>query len=337
MSIRIGVIGYGYWGPNLARNFAACPGAKLAAVSDTRPDRLQRAAQAHPVAALSANWRDLINDTAIDAVAVATPVSTHSEIALAALNAGKHVFVEKPMTATVDEGVRLVEMAHRKNRILMVDHTFVYTGAVRKIREIVQSGHLGDLYYYDSVRVNLGLFQSDVNVLWDLAVHDLAILDYIVDARPTAVSATGMSHFPGSPENIAYLTLFFDEKLIAHIHANWLAPVKIRGTLVSGSKKMVVYNDLEPSEKIRVYDSGVTVKTDTDRYRLLVDYRAGDMWAPRLDHTEALAAEAAHFVDCINLNKKPLTDGECGLRIIRALEAAGASMAARGAPIELGK
>jgi predicted dehydrogenase len=337
MSIRVGVIGYGYWGPNLARNFAECPATTLAAVADQRPERLVLAGRSYPGVRLCSDWRELVADPTVDAVAVATPVGTHAAMAQAALEAGKHVLVEKPITARSSDGEELIEIAARKGRTLMVDHTFAYTGAVRKIRELVASDQLGKIYYYDSVRVNLGLFQSDVNVLWDLAVHDLAILDYVLDARPVAVSANGMSHFPGCPENVAYLTLYFASDLIAHIHSNWLAPVKIRGTLVSGSKKMVVYNDIEPSEKIRVYDTGVTMKPDSERYRLLVDYRAGDMWAPQFDRSEALKTEVAHFADCIATGKRPITDGECGLRIVRILEAASRSMASRGAPVELGR
>jgi predicted dehydrogenase len=219
----------------------------------------------------------------------------------------------------------------------MVDHTFVYTGAVRKIREVVEAGDLGDIYYYDSVRVNLGLFQHDVSVIWDLAVHDLSILDYVLPARPRAVSATGVSHVSGEPENIAYLTLFFDEGLIAHVHVNWLAPVKVRRTLIGGSRKMIVYDDIEPSEKVKIYDRGISVSDQTTEgvYNMLVSYRTGDMWAPKLDLTEALRLEVSHFLDCVARGERPLTDGEAGLRVVRIMEAATRSMREQGRPVEL--
>jgi predicted dehydrogenase len=281
---------------------------------------------------------DVIADKTIDAVAIATPVSTHFDLARRALEAGKHVVVEKPLAATSDEAARLVDLAGRRGLVLMVDHTFVYTGAVRKIREIVANGELGDIYYYDSVRVNLGLFQHDVSVVWDLAVHDLSILDYVLPNRPSAVSATGMSHVAGEPENIAYLTLFFPDRLIAHFHVNWLAPVKTRRTLIGGARKMIIYDDIEPSEKVKVYDRGISVSDMTTEgvYKMLVSYRTGDMWAPRLDLTEALQLEVAHFVRCVEGAEQPLTDGEAGLRVVRVLEAATESMRQQGRPIALG-
>jgi predicted dehydrogenase len=218
----------------------------------------------------------------------------------------------------------------------MVDHTFVYTGAVRKIAQLVGEGVLGEVYYYDSVRVNLGLFQHDVNVIWDLAVHDLAILDFLLPSKPVAASATGISHIPGQPENVAYMTLFFDDSKIAHLHVNWLAPVKVRRTLIGGSEKMIVYDDIEPSEKVKVYDKGVTVSTGSEEvYSLLVSYRTGDMWAPKLDQTEGLQIETHHFIDCIENKTRPQTDGQAGLRVVRLLEAAEKSMRARGQLVEL--
>jgi len=335
MSIRIGIIGYGYWGPNLARNFAECPQTALGAVCDLSPARLEIAARLHPGARLFSDWEEMLRDAALDAVAIATPVGTHFEIARQSLRAGKHVLVEKPLATNSAEARQLIELAAEKGLTLMVDHTFVYTGAVRKMRQLIADGDVGEIYYYDSVRVNLGLFQSDVNVLWDLAVHDLAILDYVLDERPVAVSATGRSHFENRPENIAYLTLFFPSKLIAHLHVNWLAPVKIRSALISGSKKMIVYNDIEPSEKIRVYDTGVTFKPDDDRYQLLVNYRVGDMWAPQFDRTEALQTEVRHFADCIAHSHTPITDGPCGLRVVRILEATAESIQLQGRPVDI--
>ena len=287
----------------------------------------------YPGIETTTDFRDLLNNTNIDAIAVATPVSSHFNLALSALQAGKHVFVEKPLTSTAEESMRLIEEAQVRDRVLMVDHTFNYTGAVRKMRELVDNNDLGDLYYYDSVRVNLGLFQHDVNVIWDLAVHDLSIMDYILPLKPRAVSATGMSHVPGQPENIAYLTMFFDGALIAHLHVNWLAPVKVRRTLIGGSNKMIVYDDLEPSEKIKVYDKGITVDGNVeDKYQMLIGYRTGDMWSPQLAVTEALLTEVNHFVDCIEHKKTPISDGQAGLRVVQILEAATQSMAERGSP-----
>jgi predicted dehydrogenase len=334
--IGIGVIGYGYWGPNLVRNFGELPGFKVISVCDFNPQRLAQVSARYPAVKTTVNYQDLLKDQAIDAMVIATPVSTHFELAIRALQAGKHVFLEKPMTATVEEGERLLDAADHAKRILMVDHTFIYTGAIRKIKDLVTSGQLGDLYYYDSVRVNLGLFQHDVNVLWDLAVHDLSIMDYLLEKHPCAVAATGISHVPGQPEDVAYLTCFFDNSLIAHFHVNWLAPVKVRQTLVGGALKMIVYDDLEPSEKVKVYDKGITLSNGADgKYQLLVGYRSGDMWAPQLVITEALRVEAIHFGECIDNEQKPITDGQMGLRVVRILEAATKSLAQRGMPIEL--
>jgi predicted dehydrogenase len=245
------------------------------------------------------------------------------------------VFVEKPLAASAEQAERLIEEAALRQRVLMVDHTFVYTGAVRKIGELIGQGELGEIYYYDSVRVNLGLFQHDVNVIWDLAVHDLSIMDYVLGKRPVAVSATGISHVAQNPENIAYLTLFFDDNLIAHFHLNWLAPVKVRKTLIGGSRKMIVYDDLDISEKVKVYDKGITVSDDPENLYRMVIHRTGDMWAPKVDVTEALKIEAKHFLECITQGKRPVTDGEAGLRVVRILEAASESMAQRGKPVEL--
>jgi predicted dehydrogenase len=334
--IGVGVIGLGYWGPNLLRNFADAEGARVTAVCDLRDDRLAAAAGRYPGVATMRDVGELLAHPAVDAVAIATPVSTHADIAMRALQAGKHVLVEKPMAASSADARRLIDEAARRKRVLMVDHTFVYTGAVQKIAALVSGGELGNIYYYDSVRVNLGLFQHDVNVIWDLAVHDLSIMDYVLRARPLAVSATGVSHVSGGHENIAYLTLFFDDQLIAHMHVNWLAPVKIRRTLIGGSQRMIVYDDLEPSEKIKVYDKGITVNSQPDSvYQMLVGYRAGDMSAPHLPGTEALKTEVVHFVDCIARGARPLTDGASGLRVVQIVEAASASMAARGRPIEI--
>ncbi|MCY3018824.1 MAG: Gfo/Idh/MocA family oxidoreductase [Planctomycetota bacterium] len=334
--LGVGIIGYGYWGPNLARNFSETPGAELVAVSDLREERLALVRARYPAARVTTNYAELLENPAVHAVAVATPVSSHYKVVEAALRTGKHVLVEKPLTDSADLGRRLVDEAARRKLVLMVDHTFIYTSAVRKIKELVDNGRLGKIYYYDSVRINLGLFQHDVNVLWDLAVHDLSILDHVLAARPNAVSATGISHVEGRPENTAYLTLYFPDRLIAHLHVNWLAPVKVRRTLIGGSQEMIVYDDIEPSEKVKVYDRGITVASSPDSvYRLLVSYRSGDMWAPLLDNSEALRTEAAHFVRCVQHGEKPLSDGESGLRVVRILEAATRSMKERGQPVAL--
>ena len=337
--IRVGVIGYGYWGPNLVRNFYETAGAQVACVSDLRPERLKQVRARYPTIKVTESHRELIEDPGVDVVAIATPVSTHFDLAMKAIQAGKHVLVEKPLASTSEQVRRLIDAAQAAKRTLMVDHTFVYTGAVRKIRELVDSGGLGDIYYYDSARVNLGLFQHDVNVIWDLAVHDLSIMDYVLPFHPVAVSATGLSHVPGGKENIAFLTLFFGGPHIAHVHVNWLAPVKVRRTLIGASQKMIVYDDLEQSEKIKVYDKGITINRQQDPaekiYQVLVGYRTGDMLAPRLDMAEALGVEAAHLVRCLEKGERPIADGMAGLRVVQILEAATRSMAEQGRPVEL--
>jgi predicted dehydrogenase len=336
--IGVGVIGYGYWGPNLVRNFAETDGARLVAVCDARPERLALVEKRYPGTRTFQSWQELVQDPSIDLVAVSTPVSTHFEMGMAALKAGKHLLVEKPMAMNVDECARLIDEANRRKLVLMVDHTFVYTSAVRKMRELVTDGSLGEIYYYDSVRVNLGLFQHDVNVIWDLAVHDLAIMDFVLPERPLAVSATGISHVPGGHENIGYLSMFFSGTMMAHVHVNWLAPVKVRSTLLGGSRKMVVYDDLEPSEKIKVYDRGITINPNTSAdnvYKLMVGYRSGDMWAPRLDTAEALGVEIRHLVDCIEHGTRPTTNGEAGMAVVSLLESGTRSMREHGRPIEL--
>lgn len=334
--VGIGIIGYGYWGPNLVRNFSQVQGARVVAVCDQSPERRAQVEQVYPAVKTYADVRTMLSDTAIDAVAVATPVSSHFALSMQALQAGKHVFVEKPFTANIEQGERLVEEAEKRRLTLMVDHTFVYTSAVRKIKELLDNGSLGQLYYYDSVRVNLGLFQSDVNVLWDLAVHDLSIMDYLIERSPTMVAATGMSHVAGRPENMAYLTCFFNNNLIAHFHVNWMAPVKVRQTLLGGSEKMIVYDDIEMSEKIKVYDKGIIVsQADEAVYQRHVGYRTGDMWAPRLDNIEALKIEAQHFIECLSTGRQPQSSGHAGLRVVRILEAASRSMANHGQPVEI--
>jgi predicted dehydrogenase len=341
--IRIGVIGYGYWGPRVARNFHDLDGCELAVICDKRPEALRRVKQTYPGVQVTSDSCEAIRSSAIDAVAVVTPVWTHFELAKAALENGKHVFVEKPFTSTVAQAKELIDLADRKHLQIMVDHTFLFTGAVKKMREVIDDGTLGHLYYYDSTRVNLGLFQHDVNVIWDLAPHDLSIMDYLIQKKPEALTATGQIHFNGL-EDLAYLTIYFPDRMIAHINVNWLSPVKVRTTLIGGEKKMLMWNDLEPDEKVRIYDKGVNLtngqmgyngQNGQKIYDLLVSYRSGDMWAPKVDQTEALGIEAKYFVECISKNQKPLNDGEAGLRVVRMLEAADQSLKERGKAIEL--
>jgi predicted dehydrogenase len=334
--IGVGVIGYGYWGPNLVRNFDAQETGYVAAVCDARQEKLDLVKALYPSARTYLRVEDMLDDERVTAVAVATPVDTRYPLAMQCLAAGRHTFVEKPLTSSVETAESLVAEARTRDLVLMVDHTFLYTGAVRKLRELIDEGELGSLYEYDSVRVNLGLFQHDVNVVWDLAVHDLAIMDYLLDASPVAVSSCGISNIEGQTENTAYMTMFFEEALMAHVHVSWLSPVKVRRTLVSGSRKMAIFDDLEPSEKIKVYDRGVTFGEGSDsRYKMLIDYRTGDMWAPQIAPTEALRLETAHFLDCVEHGKTPLSDGEAGLRVVRILEAASRSIEARGAPVDI--
>jgi predicted dehydrogenase len=334
--INVGVIGYGYWGPNLVRNFVANDGTYVAMVCDRDQGRLAKVAAIYPAIRLTTSADELINDPGIDAVLISTPVDSHFPLAMAALKTGKHVLVEKPMASTSDQAKQLIDEAERRRLIISVDHTFVYTAAVRKMHEIIRTDAFGKVRYYDSTRVNLGLFQPDVNVLWDLAVHDLSIMHYILASSPVAVSATGQSHRPGQPEYAAFLTVFFNDETIAHINVNWLSPVKIRRTLVGGERQMIVYDDLETSEKIKLYDKGITVtETPEQVHKLLISYRTGDLWSPNLPVTGALAVEAKHFAACINGDEKPLTGGEAGLEIVRILEAANESIKNRGAPVTL--
>ena len=332
--VRFGVIGYGYWGPNIVRNLGSLPGACVSGVCDKNGNALRRASQAYPSLNLSSDSAELISSPLIDAIAVITPVWTHYKLAKAALENGKHVFVEKPFTSTVAQAEELIELAEKRNLKIVVDHTFLFTGAVRKIRQLIDDGTLGSLYYYDSTRVNLGLFQHDVNVIWDLAPHDLSIMDFLINARPEAVSATGQKHLNGH-EDVAFITVYFPERLIAHINVNWLSPVKVRTTLIGGEKKMLVWNDLDTDEKLKVYDKGVDICSKEDVYELLVSYRSGDMWAPQVQQVEALKIELQSFLDCITDNKPVVNDGRAGLQVVRMLEAASRSVAKMGGLVYL--
>jgi predicted dehydrogenase len=343
----VGVIGCGYWGPNLLRNFSENESAELRWMCDLDPKRLEVMGRRYPSAETTRECEQLLADPRLDAVVISTPVGTHYRYARAALEAGKHVLVEKPLTASAREAEELIGLAEAGGLTLMVDHTFIYTGAVRKIKEIVVSGDLGELLYFDSTRLNLGLFQPDINVVWDLAPHDLSIMDFILERRPRTVSATGSCHIRAGIENIAYVMLRFPDDFIAHFHFNWLAPVKIRRTLIAGTRKMIVYDDIEPVEKVRVYDSGVTARPadggavgaaaeEDDReaaYRTLVSYRTGDVWAPKLDTTEALSHVCREFLAAIRERRAPLTDGHSGLRVVRLLEAAQESIKQGGQPV----
>lgn len=333
----IGIVGCGYWGPNLLRNFAENETAELRWICDVDAARLSAIGRRYPGARTTIDFHELVNDPKLDAIVVATPVATHFPIARESLLAGKHVLVEKPLTASVREAEELIALAEQGGLTLMVDHTFVYTGAVRKIREIVDSGELGDLLYFDSNRINLGLFQRDINVVWDLAPHDLSIMDFIIERQPQTLSAIGSCHIEKGIENIAYVILRFSDEFIAHFHFNWLSPVKIRRTLIAGSRKMILYDDIEPTEKVRVYDKGVTSnRGDADKeaaYKTLVSYRTGDVWAPQLDPTEALRYVCDEFLDSIQEARRPLTDGPSGLRVVRLLEAAQQSIKEGGRAI----
>lgn len=334
--IGIGLVGYGYWGPNLARNFHEAPNGALKAICDVQLNRLKGLERRFPNAQLTSNFDELLVRNDIEAVVIATPTASHFPLALAALKAGKHVWVEKPICSTSAQAKILIDEANKRNLVLHVDHTFVYTDAIRVIRENIQSGAIGSVLYYDSTRVNLGLFQKDVNVLWDLAVHDLAIMDFIIPNHcPKAISATGVAHVPGQPINLAYLTLLFEDNRIGHIHANWLAPAKLRRTIIGGDSKMIVYNDLNPAEKVKIYDKGIQLTEESDIQKMLISYRSGDIYSPRIENLEALQVEARHFLDCIEFSRPSLTDGIAGLRIVQYIEAADLSMKGNGQPIEV--
>ncbi len=330
--INVGIIGYGYWGPNIVRNFNSVDGARVLTICDKKQESLDRAQKAYPHIAVTGDCGDVLKSPTVDAVAVITPVSTHYELAKKALQNGKHVFVEKPFTATAAQAEELIGLAEQKNLTIMVDHTFIFTGAVKKIKEIIDEKTLGDLYYYDSVRVNLGLFQPDINVIWDLAPHDFAVMDFLLDERPAAVSACGKAHVNGF-EDTAYITVYFNDNMIAHFNVNWLSPVKVRTTLIGGERKMLVWNDLEADEKIKIYDKGVDVDTRESSYNLRVSYRSGDMHAPRVEQVEALRKETEYFVSCVIRGEKPANDGESGLRVVKMLEACNESLKRSGQEI----
>ena len=332
--IRIGVFGYGYWGPNIVRNFNAVEGCEVVIVCDKSTEALGRVKKSFPSVQVTSDIREALAATNVDAMAIVTPVWTHFELAKAALENGKHVFVEKPFTSSAAQAEELIDLADKKKLQIMVDHTFLFTGAVRKIRQLVDEGALGKLYYYDSTRVNLGLFQHDVNVVWDLAPHDLSIIDYLIKEKAESVVATGERHLNGH-EDVAFITIYFQSNIIAHINVNWLSPVKVRTTLIGGQKKMLVWNDLEADEKIRVYDKGALTSGQEGVHDLLVSYRSGDMWAPRVEQLEALKAECGYFIDCIKNSTVPFNDGRAGLKVVKMLEAANQSIKSRGRMVQI--
>ncbi len=327
--MKVGIIGLGYWGPNLVRNFLATDGVNAVYAADLSNERIRTASKKFPTVHFTKDYHDILKSSVVDAVVIATPVSTHFKLAKEALESGRHVILEKPMTSKIAEAEELVNLAAQKKLTLMVDHTFIYTAAVRKIKELIVSGEMGKLHYFDSVRINLGLFQHDVNVVWDLAVHDIAIMDYLIRERPVAVAALGATHYNGV-EDVAYVVVNFDSGTIAHFHVNWLSPIKVRQILIGGSKKMVVYNDVEPSEKVKIYDKGVKITSQEGIYQALIQYRTGDMYSPKLDATEALSLLASHFVECIRLSKTPITDGQAGLNVVKILEASQKSIKNNG-------
>jgi predicted dehydrogenase len=332
--LQIGVIGYGYWGPNIVRNFLLTDGLKVAAVCDSNPATLKKIAASHPCIATVTDSNDIITSPSIDAVAIITPVTTHYPLAKKALENGKHVFIEKPFTESIGHAEELIALAEKKKLVIMVDHTFLFTSAVKKIKELVTEKALGQIYYYDSTRVNLGLFQHDINVVWDLAPHDFAILDYVIPDRPIEVAAYGRAHVNGY-EDIAYIAVYFQSNLIAHINVNWLSPVKIRTTLIGGEKKMLLWNDGVEDEKIKVYDKGIEVTTKESIYDLLVNYRSGDIWTPKLENQEALKKEASYFVECVEQGAKPINGGEAGLQVVKYLDACDRSLRQNGKTVSV--
>lgn len=327
--MKFGVVGYGYWGPNVVRNLMGLDGSEVSIIADRSPAAQARAHKAYPGVKIVSSAMDAICSPETDAIAIVSPVWTHYELTKAALLNGKHVFVEKPFTCSSEQGEELINIAEQKNLKIMVDHTFLFTGAVKRIGQLIDEGALGNLYYYDSTRVNLGLFQHDINVVWDLAPHDLSIMDHLLKTTPEGIVATGEGHLNGH-EDVAFMTLYFPEKVIAHINVNWLSPVKVRTTLIGGEKRMIVWNDLEADEKVKIYDKGVNITSREGVYDLLVSYRSGDMWSPQLEQVEALRHELTYFVDCISSGKEPFNNGHAGLRVVRMLEAASKSMKMRG-------
>ncbi|MBN4049724.1 Gfo/Idh/MocA family oxidoreductase [Bacteroidales bacterium AH-315-N07] len=334
--MNVAIIGYGYWGPNLVRNFNNVDDCNVIMVSDLRSERLEIVKKNYPAIITTTNTEDVFNNNDVGAVVIATPVFTHYELAKIALTKGKNVLLEKPMTSTSAEGEELVEIAAKNNKLLMVDHTFLYTGAVRKMQELVMGDGIGKIQYFDSTRINLGLFQPDINVIWDLAPHDISILNFLVDERPVSITATGTSHTDNGIENIAYLSLNYDSGLIAHFNCSWTSPVKIRRILIGGDQKMILFDDVEPTEKVKIYDSGYkVVDSDEDKRQLLVQYRSGDIYVPEIDRVEALHRMASDFINSIKNNSEPTANWQLGLDVVRVLEASQVSIKDKGREVKL--
>jgi predicted dehydrogenase len=333
--INVGIIGYGYWGPNLVRNFSQVSNCKVKMVSDFRKERLELVTKIYPSVNVTTDPDEIISSEGINAVIIATPVFTHFDLAKKALENGKHVLLEKPMTSTVEEAEELMALAGKKNLLLMVDHTFLYTGAVKKMKQLIDEKTIGDIHYFDSSRINLGLFQPDVNVLWDLAPHDISILLHLIAQKPHSVNATGVSHTKNGIENIAYLTVNFNSDFIAHFNCSWTSPVKLRTLLIGGDKKMMMFNDLEPTEKIKIYDTGYNYKNDDDKKRLLVDYRTGDIFIPKIELNEALLGMSYDFINSILNETEPVSNSQLGLEVIKILEASQKSIKNKGQEIIL--
>lgn len=334
--ISVGIVGLGYWGPNLVRNVNASDRTRLAWLCDCNPARLQALATQYPAAAHSTAFDDVLADPTVDAVVIATPVATHHRLAAAALRAHKHVLVEKPLAACVAEATELAALAKERRRVLLVDHVFLYSPAVRKMAELVHAGEVGEILFIDSVRINLGIFQHDVNVLWDLAPHDLSIIDHLVGREPRSVVAVGASHAGDRFEDVAYLHLDYGNSLLASVHVNWLSPVKVRHFLVGGSRRSILYNELDVSERVKVYDRGIDLSQDPEGIRqVLISYRSGDVLSPRLDSAEPLRYLVEHFADCIETGAAPISGAEQGWRMTRVLEAAQRSLSGGGTRINL--
>lgn len=332
--MNVVIIGLGYWGPNLIRNFMANKEIKQVYGCDKNRERLEFISTKFPGMKLCESEEKILANKEIDIAVISTPVDTHFSLAKKALEEGKHIWVEKPFTATSKEAEELIKIAAERNLKIFVDHTFIYTGSVRKIKELIDKGELGEIIYFDSVRVNLGLFQHDVNVIWDLAPHDLSIMDYLIGKKVVAVSGNGIANYY-EHENIAHIAVYFEDNCFAHFHVNWTSPVKIRRMLIGGKKKMLVFDDMENFEKVKVYDSGIEMKTQESIHEALVQYRIGDMYSPKVNQTEALSLGVSEFISAIKENRKPLTSGEDGLKVVKILEAAEKSIKHKGQLVEL--
>lgn len=332
--VNLAIVGLGYWGPNLVRNFSEVENCKVVAACDLDQKKLKPIVKKYPTIEITTRYEELVSSPDVDAIALATPVITHYELAKQALERRKHVLVEKPLCANVKEAKSLVEIAQHNNKILMVEHTFLYTSSVQKTQELIRKGELGKLHYFDSVRINLGLFRPDVDVIWDLAPHDISIANYLIGEEPTSVSALGKDLDNNNIACIAYIILRYRRDIIAHIHVSWLSPVKIRRIIIGGSKKMIIYDDVEPTEKIKVYDRGIQFDYSKEN-PLQPTYRLGDIYIPRLEQKEPLLVEAEHFIDCILTNKKPLTDALFGLSVVKVLEACNISLREGGREVTL--